>query len=57
MSSVRFALEKLNEAVERLDYSLVQGEALSTSEQVINSENITQRLDRAIRTVELLLED
>tara|TARA_B100001989_G_C24545235_1_gene470277 strand:+ start:598 stop:771 length:174 start_codon:yes stop_codon:yes gene_type:complete len=57
MSSVRFALEKLNNAVEKLDHSLVAQEGGGMSDGDINVDFIAQRLDRAIHTVETLLKE
>lgn len=57
MSSVRFALEKLNDAVEELDVSLATGQGIEISESVIDPDFIAQRLDRAIQKVEMILSE
>lgn len=59
MSSIRSALEKLDRAVGCLDASVVQAqEAWSEAkENVIDVDFVARRLDRAIASVENLLQE
>lgn len=66
MSSIRYALERLDSAVSRLDYSVsgaeqvLQEQAYTIQEQqdnVIDVDFVAGRLDRAIKAVEFLLKE
>ncbi len=57
MSSVRFALERLNDAVEKLDVSLVTGDSFEGQDSGIGTDFIVQRLDSAIQKVEIILSE
>ncbi|MDH5723829.1 MAG: hypothetical protein OEY94_10990 [Alphaproteobacteria bacterium] len=57
MSSVKFALEKLNDAVEKLDVSLVTGKSFESQNSGVGTDFIVQRLDSAIRKVEMILSE
>lgn len=56
MSSIRYSLEKLDHAVEKLDQSLAQMER-APQNNVVDVDFVAQRLDKAIATVESLLEE
>lgn len=56
MSSIRYSLEKLDHAVEQLDQSVAQFERVPKN-NVVDVDFMSQRLDRAIATVESLLEE
>lgn len=57
MSSIRFALEKLDRAITRLDESVCDARDSynSDSGNVIDVDFVSRRLDRAIASVEQLL--
>tara|TARA_R110002072_G_scaffold176768_1_gene332648 strand:+ start:308 stop:505 length:198 start_codon:yes stop_codon:yes gene_type:complete len=63
MSSVRDALEKLDRAVNKLDYSVYQAqdqrnlEDAQKNENIIDVDFVAKRLDSAIERVEFLLKD
>ncbi|MGH1455326.1 MAG: hypothetical protein ACRBDI_00955 [Alphaproteobacteria bacterium] len=60
MSSIRSALEKLDRAVGVLDSSILHAEEAFESkyqENVIDVDFVSKRLDRAIASVESLLEE
>lgn len=63
MSSIRYALERLDSAVSRLDYSVSGAERTLQTQQskapanVIDVNFVAGRLDRAIKAVEFLLKE
>lgn len=66
MSSIRYALERLDSAVSRLDYCVNGAEQVmqeqayviqSQQDNVIDVDFVAGRLDRAIKAVEYLLKE
>lgn len=63
MSSIRDALEKLDQVVNKLDYSVYRAQdqqrekAQEAAENVIDVDFVAKRLDLAIDKVELLLQE
>lgn len=63
MSSIRDALEKLDQVVNKLDYSVYRAQdqqrekAHEAAENVIDVDFVAKRLDLAIDKVELLLQE
>ena len=59
MSSIRSALEKLDRAVGHLDISVLQAQEdwAETKENVIDVDFVAHRLDKAIASVESILQE